>query len=153
MGTSVRASVTIEAPRERVFGVFSDIPGAPARVKGIERVEMIGEGPVGVGTAWRETRVMFGKLHTETLEITAFDAPESYEVGSSSCGTLYRTTFTFREVGPARTEVEFVFEGKGQTFMARVMGLVMSPLMKGMMRKCMMADLMDLKGACEGVRV
>lgn len=150
MAIRVCESVTIEAPRERVFGVFSDIAGAPARVKGIERVEMIGEGPVGVGTKWRETRVMFGKPHTETLEITAFDAPSSYAVGSSSCGTLYRTTFTFREVGPARTEVEFVFEGKGENAAARIMGGLMSPLMKGMMRKCMMADLRDLKVACEG---
>lgn len=145
----ISESIVVEAPRERAFAVYSDIASAPSRIPDIKKVEMLGDGPVGVGTKWRETRVMFGKEHTETLEITEFRAPEFYAVGAESCGMVYRTTFAFRDAGPGRTEVEMTFGGQARTMMAKVMGAVMAPMMKGMMRKCLMGDLAALKRACE----
>lgn len=50
--------ITINAPIEKVFDVFTDLEKAPERVKGIAKLEIL-EGPlrIQVGTKWRETRV------------------------------------------------------------------------------------------------
>lgn len=46
------------APRERVFDVCSSFEHAADRIAGIERVEMLTDGPMRVGTWFRETRIM-----------------------------------------------------------------------------------------------
>ena len=142
-------SITINAPRERVFEIASDIPRAAERIPDITKVEMLGEGPVGKGTRWRETRVMFGKEHTETLEIADFRVPEFYAVTAHNCGTDYLTTFDFKSNGPESTTLTFAFQGTPTTFMARVMGAIMAPLLKKTMQKCLRSDLESIKRACE----
>ena len=49
----------IEAPPERVFEVVTDLRGAPERIRGITKMEVLTEGPIGGGTRYRETRIMF----------------------------------------------------------------------------------------------
>jgi uncharacterized protein YndB with AHSA1/START domain len=86
------------APRERVFAAFTDLEHAAENVAAIVRVEVLTDGPVGRGTRFRETRVMFRREATEELEITAFDPPQSYTVEADSCGTHWRTTFQFSQI-------------------------------------------------------
>ena len=57
----------VETPVDRVFEVFSDIPRSHEMVDQIVRIEMLTDGPVGVGTRWRETRMMFKREATEEL--------------------------------------------------------------------------------------
>lgn len=143
-------SITINAPRDRVFEVASDIQNAAARIPDITRIQMLDEGPIRVGSRWRETRKMWGKEHTETLEIAELRAPEFYAVKAHSCGTDYDTAFEFRSDSPNSTVMTFTFQGTPRTLAARVMGAVMAPLMKGTMRKCLRSDLESVKRACEG---
>src|SRR5690606_5841260 len=84
----------IQAPPERVFEVFSDIPGTGARLSGISRIEMLSEGPIGKGTRWRETRTMFGKEAVEEMGITEFDPPRGYSVAAENHGAKYLTFYT-----------------------------------------------------------
>lgn len=141
-------SVHVNAPQDRVFQVTSDIPNAANTIEGITNIEMLTEGPVGVGTAWKETRKMFGKEHSETMEITGFDPPRSYTVGSESCGALWSSTFAFTPENGG-TRVDFDFLTKPLTFWAKVMSVVTAPMMRSMMKKCVNADLQNLKAACE----
>ncbi|MBX3315343.1 MAG: SRPBCC family protein [Phycisphaeraceae bacterium] len=145
----VSDSITINAPRERVFEVCSDIRNAPSRIPEITRVDVLGDGPIGKGTRWRETRIMFGKEHTELLEIADFRAPEFYAVTAHNCGTDYYTTFDFRPEGPDMTTVTFAFEGVPTTFIAKLAGAIMAPMMKRALMKCIASDLANLKRACE----
>jgi len=141
-------SVHVNAPQDRVFQVASNIPNAANTIEGITNIEMLTEGPVGVGTAWKETRVMFGKEHSETMEITGFDPPRSYTVGSESCGALWSSTFAFTaENGGTRVDLDFLTNPL--SIWARIMAFIMTPLMRGMMKKCVGADLRDLKQVCE----
>ena len=48
----------VEAPVEKTFAVYSDVTNAAGRIKGIRKIELLTPGPVGVGTKFRETRVM-----------------------------------------------------------------------------------------------
>lgn len=144
----IACSEHVDAPVERVFAVASDIERAPEVISAITKMDMLTPGPVGVGTRFRETRIMFGKEATEVMEFTVFDPPRSYTLVADSHGCHYMSTFRFTpEAGGTR--VDFEFTGDAHSFGAKVMSAVMGPLMKGTMRKMLAKDLRELKHAAE----
>lgn len=144
----IEVSETVNAPIEVAFEVASDIPRAAERIEGIKAIEMLSEGPVGVGTRWRETRIMLGKKATEEMWITAWDPPRGYVVEANSCGCHYRTVLSFDEIAPDQTRVTFLFSGTPETFMARIMMKVFAGMSKTLV-KCIEADLRDIKRHAE----
>ena len=144
----IACSEHVDAPVERVFAVASDIERAPEVISAITKMDMLTPGPVGVGTRFRETRIMFGKEATEVMEFTVFDPPRSYTLVADSHGCHYMSTFRFTpEAGGTR--VDFEFTGDAHSFGAKVMSAVMGPLMKGTMRKMLAKDLRELKRSAE----
>jgi carbon monoxide dehydrogenase subunit G len=138
----------INAPVEKVFAVASDVEHAPEVISAITKMEVLTDGPVGVGTRFRETRVMFGKEAMEEMEFSVFDPPRSYTLVADSHGCHYVSTFRFTPEG-AGTRVDFEFTGDAHSFGAKVMSAVMGPLMKGTMRKMLAKDLGELKRSIE----
>lgn len=123
------------APVERTFRHATDLRRVPEFIPAIRSLEVLTEGPIGVGTRFRETRVVFGREHTEEMEVTEFDAPRSYAVGCESCGCLYSSRFDFR-AKDGGTEIEMTFEATPRTLFARVMGFLTKPMMKKMVAEC-----------------
>lgn len=144
---TIQISTTVNAAPEHVFEVFSDIEKAPERVEGIVKLELLGEGPVGKGTRWRETRVMFKKEATEEMWFAAFDPPRSYVVQADSCGADYYTTFTFQPEGEG-TKVDMEVLAKPRTLGAKLMW-PLGALFAGTMKKAMQKDIDDLKRVAE----
>lgn len=143
----ISVTKVIDAPPDRVFDVFSDLRTAPERIAAITRIEVLTDGPIGVGTRWRETRVMFRREATETMEITAFDPPHSYTALANSCGCRYEFTFRF-EPQNGGTKVTAEFDWRAQSFLAKLF----SPMFRLMASTCVKAidqDLSDLKVHCE----
>jgi len=138
----------IDAPREVVFDAALDLHSAAEKIRGIEKMEVLTEGPIGLGTRFRETRIMFKKEATEVMEITVFDRPSRYAHEAESHGSKYLTTYDLVQEGSG-TRLELVFSAEPQTFMAKVMGVVFSFMMKACM-KMVEKDLDDLKSAIEG---
>lgn len=138
----------INAPPEAVFAAAIDFANAPQRITGIKKMEMLTQGPVGVGTRFRETRVMFGKEATETMEVVDFQPGRSYTLAAASCGCEYRTVVSVRPDGSG-SEVTFDFSGRPLTFGAKVMSALMGWMMKGACMKAVRQDLADLKAAVE----
>ena len=96
---SITVSTHVAAPVERVFEVFTELDKAAERIPDIVGLEILSEGPFGLGTRWRETRVMFKKEATEEMWVTAFDPPKSYSVEAESHGMRYSTLFSFAPDG------------------------------------------------------
>lgn len=144
----ITATTHMAASPAAVFAACSDFEHAAENIEAITKMEMLTPGPVGKGTRFRETRKMLGKEATETMEVLEFSPNTTYVLGAESCGSRYRTTFTFTPSG-AGTDVEFRFAATPLTFMARLMGAVMMPMMKGVLRKCVMQDLADIKKRVE----
>lgn len=132
----------VNAAPDVVFAAFTDIEAWPERISGIERVKIVTEGPVGAGTAFRETRIIMKKEVTEEMMITAFDPPREYVVESDSCGSHFRTSVRFHELGEG-TCLEMEMVTHPMTFAARLM-TPMALMMKGLMKKLMVRDLKDL---------
>ena len=152
MAMGCKVSEQIDAPADVVFAMAGDFANAAERIRGIKKVEMLTEGPVGVGTKFRETRIMFGKEATETMEVLEFVPGRSYTLGASSCGCEYRTVVSVEPRGKG-SEVTFDFSGTSRTLGAKVMMGLMGWMVKGACGKAIRQDLADLKAAVEKERV
>ena len=145
---STTTSKHIEAPTDVVFNLMTDLDQVDSRISSIVRLEKLTDGPVGVGTRFRETRVMFGKEATEELEFTAFDAGKSFTVECESCGAHYAMHHEFSPDGGG-TLLEVTFDMKPLSFLAKVM----APMSKLMAKSCIKAfdkDLEEIKAHAEG---
>jgi len=138
----------IAAPVDTVFDVATDIEHAAEHIRGIDKIERLTPGPVGIGTKWRETRTMMGRQDTETLEVVAFDRPHSYTIGCDSCGAYFKSTFRFTPVGN-ETDVTLEVDLEARSTFARLMAPIGRMMFNATMGKCLEADLEDIKNAAE----
>ena len=133
----------LPAPPEKAFAACTDLEAAPDRIRAIVKMEVLGGGEIGVGTRFRETRVMFGREATEEMEITDWAPPKGFVVEARSHGTHYRTVYSFEPEGADATTVTLRFGAEPQTFFAKIMGFVFSGMMKTV-EKCLVDDLDDI---------
>jgi carbon monoxide dehydrogenase subunit G len=137
----------IVAPIEEVFARATDLEKAADVIAGIQKIEMLSEGPVGKGTRFRETRIMFGREATEEMEIVEFDPPRRWALGAHSHGCSYHSEYLLEPSGPG-TDLKFTFQARPQTLLAKILSVAMKPMMKSMGKLCN-RDLDDLKSAIE----
>ena len=145
--STLNLSTTVDAPLSQVFEAFTDFARSDEMVDAIVRIEMLTEGPVDVGTRFRETRIMFGKEATEEMEVTALERDRLVTVTAQSCGSTFASTFFFTPQG-ASTRVDMEMITTPVTLMAKLMWPV-GWLMKGTMKKMMQGDMDQVKAACE----
>lgn len=141
---SITASRYIDAPRERVFEVFIDLERAPERIESIQKIEILTDGPIGKGTRFRETRVMFGRAEAQEMEITELEPERSYTAFCDAHGTHYVARYDFHAEGQG-TRVAMRFDVTPVSLVAKVMSLAARLMMKSM-KKMLEADL-DALGA------
>ncbi|TWT85223.1 Polyketide cyclase / dehydrase and lipid transport [Posidoniimonas polymericola] len=137
----------IAAPVDTVFAIATDLPRAAEHIAGIDRVELLTDGPVGLGTRWRETRTMFGRESTEELAITQFEPPRGYTVSSNSCGAQFDCRFDFSPTDGG-TLMSLELDWRAVSVFAKLMS-PLSGMMVGSIEKAMRQDLLDLKHAAE----
>lgn len=145
----VEVDVTIDAPKEAVWHIISDIEHAADTITGIEQVEILEKPDDGlVGLKWRETRTLFGKTATEVMWITDARELEFYATRAESHGAVYLTRLGLTdEDGKTRLRMEFA--GTPQTLGAKVMSAVTGWAFKNATQKALMQDLVDIKAKVE----
>jgi carbon monoxide dehydrogenase subunit G len=133
----------IPADLETVYAIFTDLENMEQRIEGIDTIEMITDGPIGVGTRFKETRTMMNRSETQEMEITAIEPNHSFTLSSEACGCVYTIVHRFKSIGSA-TMVELDFEGRPLTFTAKLF-TPLSWCMIGFTKKMLDKDLSDLK--------
>ena len=144
----LRLETSIDAPRERVFSVLSDISAWPVRISGIDHVEFLTEGPVRVGTRFRETRQMHGREATEEMMVAELVAPERMVLTAENHGAQYRAAHFVEVAGPSSSRLLIEFEGRPVSLFGWLC-MPLAVLFKGAVKRAMLADLADLKRAAE----
>ena len=148
---TIKVSRDIAAPVETVFAMFTDIEHGPGRVSGIKRVDMMTFGDFRLGTRWRETREVLGRLDDAEMEITAFERNRSYTITHHKAGVRIDTVFAFEPAAAGtRVSIEFALHPQG------LPPALLSPLewaIGGKVRDVLNADLQDLKQSIEKVAV
>jgi carbon monoxide dehydrogenase subunit G len=135
---------SIDAPKEVVFRTISDIRNFAEAVPDIVDVSFISDSKTGVGTRFKETRLIGGREHTEELEVTEYDENNSIRLVTDSNGTVWDSLFTVSDDHGA-TKLTLVMEAKAYKFMAKIM----NPLMKYFINKAVGKDMDAVKAYCE----
>lgn len=144
---SINLSIDIDADPETVFAVVSDVENAPDRIEWYEKVNLLTDGPVGVGTKWRETRRMNNKQCVEEWEMMAFESPTYFSAYCDSQG--YDVEWAMRvdpEGGGSRLTLDMTT--KPRTFVGKMLTPV-EWLMARMMRSIVRKDLESTKAYIE----
>lgn len=138
---------TLAAPVEDVFRAFTDIEHQPGRVSGIKRVEVLSTGGFRLGTRWRETREVLGRLDDAEMEVTEFEQNRGYTITHHKGGARVDTLFAFAPEGDGtRVSITFALENQGLP-----PGLL-SPVswaIAGKVKEVLAKDLTDMKKSIE----
>jgi uncharacterized protein YndB with AHSA1/START domain len=115
-------------PKE-VFDFITASENAPKVVASVKSMVKLTEGPVRVGTRYRETRLMDGKEHQAELEVVEYEPGQSYAMKNVTEGieTVYRYVFQSENDG---TRVDLVCEVKASGLKKLMLPMVVSILKK-----------------------
>lgn len=144
---SINSGVTINATPETVFTVVSDFENSPDRIDWYEKVEMLTDGPVHIGTKWRETRRMNNRQSIEEWEVTAFESPNTFTAYCDSQDYDVEWTMRVAPDGEA-SRLTLKMTTRPRTFIGKLMPPV-EWLMSGMCRKMVRKDLESTKAYIE----
>ena len=114
---------------QEVFDFITTPDNAPKVVQSVKGMVKLTEGPVRVGTRYRETRLMNGKEQHAELEVAAYEPNQKYAVKNLTEGieTVYQYTFHPEANG---TRVDLVCEIKAGGIKKLMLPLVVSILKK-----------------------
>lgn len=136
----------IRAPAKAVFETVANATNYTKAVSDIVKVEFLTDQRSGVGTRFRETRMMGRRAATTELEVTEYVANERIRMVSDSGGTVWDSIFTVTPVedGDA-TRLELVMEARPYRLLSRIL----VPLTKSIVAKAIARDMDAVKGYLE----
>lgn len=142
--SATTVSRSIAAPPERVFEAVAHIENFSRAVPGIIDVEFLSDARTGVGTRFRETRLMKKRETTTELEVTEYEPPERVRLVSDEGGTIWDTVFTVAPTGTG-SDLTMVMDARPHRLLARIV----TPLLKGTIAKAIESDMDAIKDYCE----
>ena len=142
--TGFNMSEWVARPPKEVFDFIANSDNASKIVQSVSSMVKLTEGPVGVGTRYRETRLMNGKEQQAELEIVEFEPTRKYAMQNVTEGieTVYRYNFQPERDG---TRIDLVCEIK-----AKGIKKLMLPLVAAILKKEDGDHLQRVKKVLEG---
>jgi carbon monoxide dehydrogenase subunit G len=138
----------VAAPPQKVWAIVTDLDRTAEVISAITALVRTDAGSgFEVGTAWRETRVMFGRESTESMAVTAIDEGRSYTVESISRGVHYTSIMKVKAKGEG-THLAWEFGAVATSLSGKLMS-VFGKLFEGTTRKALLQDLDDIAAAAE----
>ncbi|MHC4136946.1 MAG: SRPBCC family protein [Planctomycetota bacterium] len=139
------ASRTIHAPIETVFATVAQIENYSKAVPQIVSVEFLSDVRSGVGTHFRETRLMGGKQTRTELAVTEYVENDHIRLVTDTHGTVWDSVFTVKPATGGGVELTLVMDAHAHKFLAKLT----NPLIKGAIRKALEKDMDAVKAFCE----
>ncbi len=145
--TQYHVTRTIDAPVDLVFRTVSDITNFSKAIPHIEKVEFLTEKKTGVGTRFRETRLMNGRPAATELEVTEYVENDRVRLVADSHGTVWDSVFTVKP-NDGGTELTLTMDGTAYKLVSKVMNV----MIKNMIGKALEQDMDSVKTYCESRR-
>lgn len=134
----------IAAPVELVFAVISRIRNFADIIPEISMIEILSDSDTGIGTRFRETRLIGKKSITAEIEITDYVENNLIRMVADNQGSIWDTIFTFTPEEDA-TILELHIESRAY----RLIPKVLNPLSMRIISKMMENNMDRLKNYCE----
>ena len=134
----------IRAPIEMVFKTVANISEFSKAIPHIVKVEYLSKITSGVGTRFRETRLVKGKESPTELEVTEYVENERVRLIADSHGTVWDTVFVVKREGD-NTKLTMTMDARSSRIITRVVVFMIS----GMVKKTIERDMDSVKAYCE----
>ena len=134
----------INAPASVVFQTVADIRQFSKALPHVVKYEFLTELPIGIGTRFRESRLMNGKEATTELKVTEYVDNERVRMVADSHGTVWDTVFNVAASGEL-THLSLTMDARAKTLLPKIMNF----LIKGMIKKAVERDMDLVKAFCE----
>ena len=134
---------TIKAPICVVFGTVADIREMSKALPHVKSFEFLTDAATGVGTRFRETRLMKGREEVTEIEVTEYVENDRVRMVADSHGTVWDTVFSVSSDG-TKTALTLTMDARPHTLTARMM----TPLIRGMVAKAVEKDMDLVKAHC-----
>jgi len=134
----------IHAKPETVFDAVAHIENFRKAVANITNIEFLSDRQSGVGTRFRETRVMKGREATVELEVTEYVPHDRVRIVSDTHGTVWDTVFTVEPKGD-QTELTMTMDANAYKLLPKLV----NPMIRGMIQKAVEEDMDAVKTFCE----
>lgn len=135
----------IQASSETVFDSIAHIQNFSKIVPDIVNVEFLTEQTKGVGTRFKETRMMGKREASTELEVTEYEPHSRVRMVSDAGGTIWDSVFTVTPNGENSVDLKLVMEARAYKFLSKLV----TPLIKGMVQKAIEKDMDAVKAHCE----
>jgi uncharacterized protein YndB with AHSA1/START domain len=135
---------TIDAPMEIVFRTVADITQFSRALPHIVKVEFLSASRVGVGTRFRETRLMKGKERVTEIEVTEYVENEHVRLVADNHGVVWDSVFAVDDDG-GHTRLTMTMETRTNRLVMKLMLFAIG----GMVRKAVEADMDMVRSHCE----
>lgn len=143
--TTITTTRTIAAEPAVVFDAVAHIETFQMIQPGIVAIEFLTESRQGLGTRFRETRLMGNRRATTTLEVTEYDPPKAVRLVADEGGTIWDTLFSV-EPKEDGSVLSMTMEARPHTTKAKAV----TPLIKPMIARAVGKDMDQVKAWCEG---
>ena len=120
---------TIDAPLETVFESVADIRNYSEVIPDIQSYEFLSEQQVGVGTRFRETRLMGKREASTVLEVTEYELNQHVRMVTDSHGAIWDSVFRVHPEGQ-QTRLELEMESRPHKLSARILNVLFHPIIK-----------------------
>lgn len=145
----IQADILIEAPKEKVWKIITDIEGSVDVISGIKEIDILEKSSNGlIGLKWEETRIMFGKTATEIMWITEAEENGYYQTRAEHPNVVYISKLSLTEEG-SQTRLTMEFKAQISSLGTRIMSAVMGLFFNKATRNAIQQDLVDIKAAAE----
>ena len=134
----------IDSPVTKVFDTVAHIDNFAKAVPHIVRTDVVSEVKSGVGTRFRETRLMNGREVTQELEVTEYEPNQRVRIVCDAGGTVWDSLFT-TSAADGGTALELNMQARPHKLLAKLT----VPLMMLMIRKAVESDIDAVKAYCE----
>ena len=142
--TRATVTKTIAAPVERVFETIADIRNFKKAIPHIIDIEFLGEKRKGLGTRFRETRMIKGRRSTTQLEVTEYRPNDRIRIVTDSHGTIWDSVWALAPV-EGGTRLTLTLHARAHQLFAKLMNPMVMPAIQSAI-----ADDLDLvKTYCE----
>ena len=112
-------SIEIEASQQRVWEVLTDLEAWPQRIETVDTVELLTPAPMTKGS---RVRLRQPKLPEGTWEVTAWDAPSSFEWTQKEGGITNVAGHRVEPLGADRARLTLTLDMRG--FLVPVLGRI-----------------------------
>jgi uncharacterized protein YndB with AHSA1/START domain len=142
---SFSRSVALPGPPDSVFPWLLEADRVPRWTGHLEAYERLDDGPLRVGSRFKETLVLSGSSFTVELEVTRYDPPTGAESRFATNGVELHNTYALEAVDGG-TRLTQSLDARATSFGARMIIPVVQPRLERKLTE----DLERLKAVLEG---